>query len=340
MMKEFLAIASFGLAGGFARAADFPAAEITNSQIRVRIYLPDAKKGYYRGTRFDWSGVIYSLQYKSHEFYGPWFQKVDDGVHDFVYQGQQIVAGPCSAITGPVDEFAPVGFNEAKSGESFLKIGVGMLRKPDNANYDKYRLYEISAGGQWTVRKGGEFVEFRQELRDRASGYGYYYEKNVRLTKGMPGMTLVHRFRNTGEKPIQTSVYNHNFLVMDNQPPGPDFVITLPFVITSRRPPNKELAEIRGNQIVYLKTLAGRDVVATPIQGFGNTANDHEICIENRKLGVGVKIRGDRPLINESLWAIRSVIAMEPFISVGVGPDQEFSWSTTYEYYSLPTGEQ
>ena len=52
-------------------AAGFPSTEIANGQIRIRIYLPIAQNGYYRGTRFDWSGVVYSLQYKGHSYYGP-----------------------------------------------------------------------------------------------------------------------------------------------------------------------------------------------------------------------------------------------------------------------------
>jgi hypothetical protein len=54
----------------------FPEAELSNGQIRLRVYLPDAKAGFYRATRFDWSGMIGSLLYKGHEFYGPWFQRV------------------------------------------------------------------------------------------------------------------------------------------------------------------------------------------------------------------------------------------------------------------------
>ena len=38
-------------------APQFPQAEISNASIRATLYLPDAQSGYYRGTRFDWSGV-------------------------------------------------------------------------------------------------------------------------------------------------------------------------------------------------------------------------------------------------------------------------------------------
>ena len=32
---------------------------------------------------------------------------------------------------------------------------------------------------------------------------------------------LEHRLKNTGRKPIATSVYNHNFFTLDRQPTGP-----------------------------------------------------------------------------------------------------------------------
>ena len=42
----------------------FPQAEISNGIIHATLYLPDAKDGYYRGSRFDWSGVMPALEYK------------------------------------------------------------------------------------------------------------------------------------------------------------------------------------------------------------------------------------------------------------------------------------
>lgn len=322
--------------GGFLSAAEFPSAEITNGQIRAKLYLPEAKTGFYRGTRFDWSGVIHSLQYKEHDYYGPWFQRTDPNVHDFVYEGQDIVAGPCSAVTGPVDEFGPLGWEEAKPGGSFVKIGIGALRKTEEGKYDNYHLYDITDGGKWTIRKNPDSIEFTQTLADSSSGYGYVYRKVVRLAKGKPEMTLEHRLKNTGTRAIRTSVYNHNFLVLDKQAPGPGFVITVPFRIDTPRPLEKELAEVRGNQIVYVKTLENRDVVATPVRGFGDSAGDNEIRIDNSKLGAGMRVSTDRPLSREYLWSIRTVISVEPFISIAIEPGGEFTWNSRYNYYALP----
>ena len=93
-------------------AAAPPQAEIVNGPLHAKLYLPDVKQGYYQGTRFDWSGVIYSLEFAGHNYYGPWFNRTNHDVHDFIYDGPDIVAGPCSAITGPVDEFAPLDWDE------------------------------------------------------------------------------------------------------------------------------------------------------------------------------------------------------------------------------------
>jgi hypothetical protein len=335
MFAAVLAIAAL-LTLGFAFIPDHPNAEITNGLIRAKIYLPNSKTGFYRGTRFDWSGVLFSLEAGGHNYYGPWFNQTDPGVHDFIYKGVDIVAGPCSAITGPVDEFAPIGYEEAKPGETFVKVGIGALIKPSEEKYDNYHLYDIASAGEWRITKHPDALEFVQTLDDSNSGYGYRYQKNVQLISGKAQMVLEHRLKNIGRRTINTTVYNHNFLVMDHQAPGPGLVISVPFTIRTPRPLENNLAEIHGHQITYAKTLQDRDVFATHIEGFGETAHDNTIQIENRSVGAGIRWRTDRPLLAEALWSIRTVVAMEPFISVAVAPHAEFTWTTVYDYYALP----
>jgi len=227
--------------------------EINNGVLKAQLYLPDAQKGFYRGTRFDWSGVIGNLEYKGHRYYGPWFTKTDPTVNDFIYKGTDIVAGPCSAITGPVEEFSTddkaLGYDEAKPGGTFIKIGVGVLRKPqDESTYNHFRLYEIVDPGTWKVRTTRDRIELTHDVADPSSGYGYRYQKTIQFTQGRPDMVMDHKLKNTGRRSIASSVYNHNFLVLDGQPPGPDFVLKMPFEIKMKGPPNNALAEVRGNQ--------------------------------------------------------------------------------------------
>lgn len=317
-----------------AARSQFPEAQISNGQLRAKLYLPDAQRGFYRSTRFDWSGVIASLEYQGHQFYGPWFTKSDPPVRDFVYKDADIIAGAQSAVVGPAEEFQrPQGYATAKAGETFVKIGVGVLRKADESTYSAYSNYAIVDPGKWSVQKHADAVEFVQDVSDPVSGYGYVYRKTVRLTGGRPELVIDHSLQNTGRLPLQANQYNHNFLVLDQAATGPDFTISFPFQIQSARAPDPKFAEIRGNQIAYLKTLEGQDRVSFGIQGFSKEAKDYDVRIENHKVGVGVRVISDRPLASLMLWSIRSVISVEPFIDVSTDPGSTSTWRYTYTYY-------
>jgi hypothetical protein len=305
-------------------AAAPPEASISNGAISARFYLPDRNDGYYQGTRFDWSGVIASLRYKGHEYFGQWFEKYDPKTHD--------------AISGPVEEYrtngAGLGYEEAKAGEGFIRIGVGVVRKPEEAGYRGFNTYEIMDHGKWTVRNGPDWIEFVHELAG-VNGYAYEYRKTVRLEKDKPVMTLDHVLRNTGRKAIETAMYNHNFFVMDGQPTGPDSIVRLPF---AGRPTKdlKDLAEVREDRLVYLRELAKGESVFTEIGGFGDTARDYDFRLENRKAGMGVRITGDRPLAKLVYWSIRTTFCPEPYINLSVAPGGETKWTIGYEFYTLP----
>src|SRR5690606_30094879 len=79
------------MSGTFLACAQPPAASIANEHLKVQLYLPDASNGFYKSTRFDWSGVISRLEFAGHTIYGPWFTKHEPGVRDFVYREGDIV---------------------------------------------------------------------------------------------------------------------------------------------------------------------------------------------------------------------------------------------------------
>jgi hypothetical protein len=318
-------------------AAGCPEAAITNGLITAQMYLPDPKNGCYRSTRFDWSGAVYSLRYKGHDFYGTWYDRIDPKVINWVFEGNDIVSGPCSGLAGPVEEFQTVlGWDDAKPGGTFIKIGVGVLRKGEG-NYNRYVPYDVLNPGKWSVAKHRDSVEFRQALSDPTSGYAYVYQKTVRLVAGRPEMVIEHRLKNTGRREIKSEMYNHNFVVLDKQPPGPDFTIRVPFEIKATRF-NKDLTDIRGNEIVYQKPLAEKDEAVVMFQGMSNSPSDAEVIIENRKAGAGMRITGDHPLIREMLWSIRTVLAVETYVGIDIQPGSEFTWNNRIEYYTIPPG--
>lgn len=306
--------------------SDAPSAEIKNAAITARILLPDPERGYYRGTRSDWSGVTASLRTRNHEYFGVWFPRYDPKLHD--------------AIMGPVEEFRSPdggpGFAEAPAGGEFIRIGVGVVRKPDNAPFQPFKTYEIVDPGKWRVKAESNKIRFVHELKG-PGGYAYRYTKVMRLVKDEPRLVIEHTLVNTGTRRIETQQYNHNFFVMDNQPTGPATSVKFPFDLKPVRPFAGDLAEIRGGEIRYLKELAAGENAFGEFEGFGTTAADYHIVCENRNSGAGVRITGDRPISRLIYWSIRTVFSPEAYIAIVAEPGKSAKWTYTYQFYELPS---
>ena len=322
MRSALLSLAILALHAG---AAEFPHAEISNAKIKASLYLPDRDQGYYRGGRFDWSGVISKLEYAGHNYFGVWFPHYNPELHD--------------AITGPVEEFrsadGALGFAEAPAGDLFVKIGVGVLRKPDNEPYQFARHYQIVGTGQWILRPHPDRFEFVQELHG-VRGYSYLYSKTVRLAGNKPELILEHRLKNVGKRAIETEVYNHDFYVIDDQPTGPDFKVSFPFPLTAKDP-LKDTAEVLGNEFHYKRELkANHDSAATYLTGYGSSAKDNDIRVEDSKVGAGVEEIGSLPISKLYLWSIRTTVCPEAYVALTIPPGKTASWRITYRFYTLP----
>ena len=313
-----------------------PEATISNKQLRVKMYLPDPVNGFYKGARFDWSGMVSSVEFAGHTFYGQWFSRMDPTVRDVGYKDDEVLVSRNTSAVGPAQEFqTPLGYDTAKEGDRFIKIGVGVLKKRDDTRYAFANVYDIVDHGKWTVKQTANSVEFTQELNDPAMGYAYRYKKTIGLIDNKPEMAIEHSLENTGTLPIKSVVYNHNFTVFDGLPTG-DITVSVPYEIKSTRLPDPAAAVISGKQFAYVKAVEGTERVAGGLQGFGPTASDNDFRIENRKAGAGIRIQGDRPLQNATVWSIRPVVAVEPFIEVAADPGKTFTWKSTYTFYTLP----
>lgn len=319
LVRKFLFLFPF-LIVGLLPAADFPQAEISNGHITAKFYLPDPANGYYRGTRFDWSGNMPSLRTKNHEYFGQWFDKYDPQLHD--------------AIMGPVEEFktnnAGLGYDEAKTGGTFIRIGVGVVRKPEEKAYRNFHTYEIVDPGRWTVKRSSDRISFIHELSDE-NGYAYKYTKTFRLLKGKPQMVIDHALENKGSKHIATQQYNHNFFVIDGKPTGPDSVVQFPFELQATRAFPNKLAAAHGKEIRYSAELEKGQSTYAEFAG----APAYDVRLENRQAKAGVHIKGDKPIAKLVYWSIRTTFCPEPYIDLSAAPGQAAKWKYTYDFYDV-----
>lgn len=306
------------------KPANYPKATISNGQVNADVYLPDAKNGYYRGSRFDWSGVVGCLSYKGHTYFGVWFPHYDPLLHD--------------AISGPVEEFRSAagdsahGYDSARPGDPFVKIGIGVLRKTSDAPFKFSTPYPLIDGGKWTIHTGSRSVEFTQNLKSPI-GIAYLYRKTLELDPHQPVLILRHELKNTGKETIDTQVYDHDFYVIDNTPTGPDMVVRFPFDAKAEKDLGSG-AGIDGRQIVYSHELQTGETAMSWIDGYGGDASSYDFIVENRKTGVGVEQTGDQPISRINFWSIRTTLCPEAYIHLKIAPGETAHWTIRYRFYA------
>lgn len=294
-----------------------PQVSITNEILSAALLLPDPDQGYYRGTRFDWSGVIRSLRFGRHEYFGPWYDKYDPSHHD--------------CIMGPVDAFLPIGYDQARPGERFLMIGVGILERVDERPWEFVRTYPMRNGGKWSVSTRVDQVQMTHILEDAA--LACRYSKTVALVPGRPVMRISHRLDNTGVTPLQTLSYNHNFFVIDQQSVGAGYEAGFPRPITGQFETGAGLVDVAGRRFTLRRKFEDSEsIFCVGIGGQDPAAPGYAIHVGNSRAGAAVAITCDRPAVRVDFWANPRTFCPEPYVEVAVAPGAAAEWTIQYEF--------
>ena len=308
--------------------ADHPKATIANGAMKAVVFLPDAQSGFYRGARFDWAGIVGCASLKGHVFFGEWFNRYDPTLND--------------AVTGPAEEFrhptSELGYDDAATGGDagpggeFLKIGVGVLRRIDDRPYSFGKNYPIVDHGKWTVKTGKRSVTFRQVLHS-GIGFAYVYEKTLSFDKHGNVLTLSHRLRNIGTRPLDTAVYNHDFFMVDHQPIGPGTEVRLPFVpVFDHLLPAS--ATLDGRTVRITAPMEPRRGIGAYVTGFSSSPSDFDFTFEDTTRGIGVEETADSPLVRMYLWGTPTTLCPEGYIGIHVAPGQSQTWTLHYRFFT------
>jgi hypothetical protein len=302
---------------GPAVAADHPTHTLKSDQLTLTVYLPDAENGFYRGTRFDWSGV-FSVEFGKHTLFGPW-RPADPTSHD--------------SIVGPCEEFGTanaLGYADAKPGDTFVKIGVGELEKPKEEKYSQFAKYNIVKPGAWKVTTTGGRVTFEQSVA--ANGYGYKYTKIVAVQGAE--VRIQHVLENTGTRAISSDCYNHNFFNVDGDTVGKNYELEFSFTPTADAPRERfrEVVKLDGKRLAFTDSLA-KGTIYAELGGYGTTdPKENRVSMRHLPSGVSVRATGDKPLKKFNVWGIGSTLCPEPFVQLDIEPGKRAVWSWTYEF--------
>jgi hypothetical protein len=295
----------------------YPQATIANDSVKLTVYLP-GESGFYRGPRFDWSGMISRVEYRGHTLFAPRHTPHVPTLQDMAF--------------GTAEEFGmdtALNFDQVEPGQPFLKIGVGAMVRPASGRYDFQKEYPVVTPAPWTSRSGDEFVESTQ-TQAVVDGWGYQYVKRIELLAGEPGWVVIRTLSNAGTHEINTAHYCHNFLVVDDQPIGPGYSIEYPAV--PQIPKNaltQDSISVRGNAIGLDKPLVAGKPVWAPLGGLV-TGQLYHMILREASTGLELDIRGDRPLTKAVLYAETRCLCPEAFIDLRVSPGQSQEWRTEY----------
>jgi hypothetical protein len=307
---------------------DFPHVGIGNGFITAQVY-PPGKRQLYQGTRFDHAGVVFHVTYKGQDYSTYWFDRfVIDPSDEGKYPSG--VQHSCCSVSGPVEEFAAVGFEEAGMGGRFLKPGIGIFRRTSD-NALQFPTLPALNEGKRTFKSTKNSARFTQDIDDPQSGYGYSYVKTVTLVPGKPQIAIAHMLKNTGKKDIVTTVYCHNFLTLS--PGSEHMVITAPFAWSAEKPLQPELVKLDGKTIRYLAPIPAGVTTISLMNGFGDHASDYDFTVTNTKTGFGQRIRADQPIAKINMWSINTTYSLEPYIAISLKPGESKRWTYTYDFF-------
>ena len=317
---------------------------IRSDRLTVEIAPPGSV---YRGTRFDWTGFI--------------TQVTLDGAHTFCVP-ESLELGRGTGGIGLCNEFGnekPVGYAEAQPGDVFPKLGIGLLKRPDGADYNFFRAYEICKLFPVSVETAPGQARFLVEPVD-CRGYAVRLTKTVSVQGNQ--LQIAYQLENAGCQPVVTHEYCHNFIGIDRQPIGPDYSLRFPYPVELEKltqmlrgmvPPilrrilpvslldkltdslmKQRLAilEIDGEEI-HFRDIP-KDAFYCRLQGFTQTRSPQwELVHLSRKMGI--RETDDFAPARVAVWGTTHVVSAEVFIDINLQPGEMLSWTRRYEFLTF-----
>ena len=312
---------------------------LQSNRLRVEIAQPGS---FEHVTRFDWT--MFTTQVTL------------DGLHTFCVP-ESYTPGQGTGGVGLCNEFAtdmPLGYEEARPGESFSKPGIGLLRRPDEAPYSVFRPYEIVARFPIQIEATPERVRFQVEPLD-CRGLSLRLIKTAAVNENI--LEIAYQVENTGSRVIDMSEYAHNFIGLDRLPVGPavrvEFAQPVLFEDTRRA--------MRGNLPSWGRLLPNfvKDwLIGSKIKALTQDLDIHGRTMHLRRVpeqfffcrlqnlqrmetpqwkmthqnGMSISETDDFAPLRLAVWGTSHVWSVEVFAGIHLEAGQTQSWKRRYEF--------
>lgn len=319
--------------------------KIHNDQLTVEIARPGSV---YAGTRFDWSGFITQVTLA-----------ISGGAQHTYCVPESLEPGQGTGGWGLCNEFGndkPIGYADAQPGESFPKLGIGLLNRPERPQYNFFLPHDIDHLFPIQIDSTENRVTFTVEPIE-CRGYAARLTKTVSVRENW--LEIAYRLENVGNKLIDTNEYCHNFIALDKHPIGPEYRLHFPYQIQLENisaayryflPPllRKLLPTFIQDKILKRRAAPGNNIIKLNGPDFNFSAMPHS-PFYFRQLGFsktdgyqweltylpnGIKMReyDDFGPCRVAVWGTTHVISAEIFIDLHLPPGQAQSWTRRYEF--------
>ncbi len=292
----------------------YPGSKTIRSQsLVVEMIDPEAREKYYDGVRFTPVAAIISAKLNGREFL----------FHTSKHDPKLDVAGLFSEFDLVTE---PPGFADARQGEAFLKLGVGLLQK-STEKYQFYTQYAVDHLAKTTATWKEDSAIFEQTC-DQKDGYGYRLETVVKVNDN--GLSVDWKLANTGQLEIKTSHYTHNSFRFDQESIGPNYVLSFPFDFAAAGLRSDILQN--GREISFSKLLEKpANLVVNYPEGYqGPNAFELLNVASHQKVNAITNITGERV----ALHVAGNYICPEQFVQITLKPGESKSWVRKYLFHT------
>ena len=284
---------------------------LKNKNFEIHIDLPDEN---YNFSRFDRTGKIVKVKFQNNILSG--VERTDCENEDHFGKGFYNEFG--------ID--TPLGFDEAEIGGWFHKIGVGLLKKENN-EYLFSKNYEIKSAEFNTVMESNRVLMSCKS--ESVNGYSYVLKKEIELYENE--FRIKYYLQNTGKKEIVTNEYSHNFIAINKELIGSNYLLKFPFQLKPERfeetvNPERKV-DIGQNEIKFK---------GTPYEQFffsnlsANETIDAAWELINLTNNIRIRETGSFQTNQVNLWGWKHVISPELFVNLHIKPGQSAEWTRTY----------
>ena len=257
--------------------------------------------------------------------YGPRFDTVG-AVTAVARDGQSFCARE-----GLIDEFniqgplSPPGYDEARPGEPFVKIGVGELIRADDTAYRFSQPYIVRQYAPVTAERHGDVLTVSQSLRTEG-GWGYEYHKTYRVQTAAATLVIEYALTNTGTRTIHAEQYNHNWFNFGGDPINEHYSLETEFDLVDHD------AEWFGRSLGRL-TLTG---CVTQARYFPSPqsapVHANSLHVGHATRGQAVVVSGDFSVARFALFADHTALCPEVFAEITLAPGQSRTWKRHYQF--------